>query len=36
MDGDLGDVVAALQTARAAQQLEALETGDGGTDGTGA
>jgi peptide chain release factor 1 len=27
MEGDLGDVVAALQAARAAQQLQALETG---------
>ncbi len=27
MDGDLGDVVAALQAARAAEQLAALETG---------
>jgi peptide chain release factor 1 len=27
MDGDLDDVVAALQAARAAEQLAALETG---------
>jgi peptide chain release factor 1 len=27
MDGDLGDVVAALQAARATEQLEQLETG---------
>ena len=30
MDGDLGDVVAALQAARAAEQLAALETGAAG------
>ena len=29
MEGDLGDVVAALQAARAAEQLAALETGSG-------
>jgi peptide chain release factor 1 len=29
MDGDLGDVVAALQAARATEQLAALETGTG-------
>ena len=30
MDGDLGDVLAALQAARAAEQLAALESGDVG------
>jgi peptide chain release factor 1 len=30
MEGDLGDVVAALKAARAAEQLAALETGGGG------
>jgi peptide chain release factor 1 len=29
MDGDLGDVVTALQAARASEQLAALETGEG-------
>ncbi|HSM22602.1 MAG TPA: peptide chain release factor-like protein, partial [Rubrivivax sp.] len=29
MEGDLGDVVAALKAARAAEQLAALETGAG-------
>jgi peptide chain release factor 1 len=29
MDGDLDDVLAALQAARAAEQLAALESGEG-------